>query len=91
MPYISSDLRQGIDPDTRILINRIAEIADKNKVEPDGMVNYVITRMLQAFFVGKYVKFERGVGCVESAKLEFYRRAVAPYEDVKIEENGDVT
>lgn len=90
MPYIDKNLRMEIDPEVRALVARIAAVADRDKVEPDGMVNYVITKMLHAFFTGKYVRYERGVGCVEAAKLEFYRRAVAPYEDVKIEENGDV-
>ena len=30
------------------------------------------------------------MGVLECCKLEFYRRVAAPYEDIKIEENGDV-
>ena len=30
------------------------------------------------------------IGALEGAKMEFYRRVVAPYEDEKIKENGDV-
>ena len=30
------------------------------------------------------------MGALECAKLELYRRVAAPYEDVKIMENGDV-
>ena len=30
------------------------------------------------------------MGALEGAKAEFYRRVVGPYEDQKIEENGDV-
>ena len=30
------------------------------------------------------------VGVLECAKLELYRRMAAPYEDEKIEDNGDV-
>ena len=30
------------------------------------------------------------VGVLECAKLELYRRLAAPYEDLKIEDNGDV-
>jgi len=30
------------------------------------------------------------ITALECAKLEFYRREMAPYEDKKIEENGDV-
>lgn len=30
------------------------------------------------------------MGAIEGAKLEFYRRIAAPYENEKITENGDV-
>jgi hypothetical protein len=30
------------------------------------------------------------LGALEGAKLELYRRVAAPYEDRKIQENGDV-
>ena len=30
------------------------------------------------------------IGALEGAKLEFYRRVVVPYENDKIEQNGDV-
>lgn len=37
-----------------------------------------------------YARLNDVVGALESAKAEFQRRVVAPYEDTKIEENGDV-
>jgi len=37
-----------------------------------------------------YSDYNALVGVLECAKLEFYRRAVAAYEDKKIKENGDV-
>jgi hypothetical protein len=33
---------------------------------------------------------ERVIGALENCKMELYRRKIAPYEDIKIEENGDV-
>lgn len=30
------------------------------------------------------------IGAVEGSKLEAYRRIVAPHEDIKIKENGDI-
>jgi len=30
------------------------------------------------------------IGVLECVKQEFYRRKVAPYEDIKIIENGDI-
>lgn len=39
---------------------------------------------------GRYADYNSIIGALESAKLEFYRRAVSLYEDEKIKENGDV-
>ena len=39
---------------------------------------------------GNYEDYRNFIGELESAKLEIYRRLVAPYEDKKIKENGDV-
>lgn len=57
-----------------------------------GDLNYVITRIVQNFLPKEphYSDFNDVIGVLESAKLELYRRAVAPYEDQKIAENGDV-
>jgi hypothetical protein len=30
------------------------------------------------------------IGVLEAAKTEFYRRIIAPYEDIKIQDNGDM-
>ena len=37
-----------------------------------------------------YASINDVMGALEGAKLEFYRRVVAPYEDLKIIMNGDV-
>ena len=58
-----------------------------------GELNYAITRLCQWYLKetkGKYTDYNTIIGALESAKLEFYRRAVAVYEDTKIAENGDV-
>ena len=56
-----------------------------------GEFNYVVTKLAQMYMGPKsYEALERVIGGLESVKLEFYRRAAAPYEDQKIEENGDV-
>jgi hypothetical protein len=38
----------------------------------------------------RYIDYHAVIGALEATKLEFYRRHVAPYEDKKIEQNGDV-
>ena len=57
-----------------------------------GDLNYIITTACLGF-VGaapSYARFNEAIGALECAKLELYRRMVAPYEDRKANENGDV-
>ena len=56
----------------------------------DGELNYIITRILKETYPLRYFNLNRAVGVLECCKLEFYRRVAAPYEDTKIEQNGDV-
>jgi len=58
-----------------------------------GHLNYVITETVKEYIRGhglSYQTINDVVGALEGAKLEFYRRVAAPYEDGKIEQNGDV-
>lgn len=55
-----------------------------------GELNYAITLLLLGTGPKCYEDYNRLIGVLECVKLEFYRRAVAPYEDKKKEENGDV-
>lgn len=57
-----------------------------------GELNFIITSTLLKY-LGEgagYSDYNEVVGVLECAKLELYRRMVAPYEDTKIAENGDV-
>ncbi|MCP4651651.1 MAG: hypothetical protein GY853_16440 [PVC group bacterium] len=55
-----------------------------------GEINFLITDMLLCTKPETYQDFNELIGLLECVKLEFYRRAVAIYEDKKKEENGDV-
>ena len=73
-------------------LDRIALDSGKEPCTP-GELNYVITLIIKDYFneMGKnYQAINDIVGALEGAKLEFYRRVAAPYEDTKIKENGDV-
>lgn len=62
-------------------------------ISTEGELNYVVTRLLLAYVYkfGKSYKVINTVGGVLwCAGQEFYRRLAAPYEDTKINENGDV-
>jgi hypothetical protein len=57
-----------------------------------GELNYMLTKLVSQYVREKlsYQRINDVVGALEGAKLEFVRRVVNPYEDNKIEENGDV-
>lgn len=86
MPYIGA--REWIDERLAPLLNEFP--ADPN-ITP-GEVNYMVTKIVRAWLGSKpcYEDFNAALGVLECAKLELYRRMVAPYEDKKKEENGDV-
>lgn len=81
MPYIDRIKRQGLTP-----------------VTPDpatnaGELNFQVTCLIQDYVKNHGLKYETlnaVVGALESAKAEFQRRVVAPYEDEKRGLNGDV-
>jgi hypothetical protein len=58
-----------------------------------GELNYALTRLIVGYLDDNgldYQNINDCIGALEGCKLEFYRRVVAPYEDYKKEENGDV-
>ena len=79
MPYIKQEQRK--------------ELAQGRPPKDPGELNYQITRMVLDYLKGKgesYAVFNEIMGVFTCASAEFYRRWVAPYEEKKIEENGDV-
>ena len=80
MPYIKSDRRNVID---------------SRQVLPDtaGELNYAVTKCIKRYLAIhplNYQVINDIVGALDGAKAEFQRRIVDPYEDKKIQENGDV-
>lgn len=58
-----------------------------------GELNYAVTQTCLEYLWRKglsYSALNEVIGALECAKLELYRRGAAPYEDKKIEENGDL-
>ena len=81
MPYISREDRQKFNIDDLV-------------PETPGELNYVISELCSAYLTRKglgYTNCNEIVGVLECVKLEFYRRLTAPYEDKKINENGDIS
>ena len=60
-----------------------------------GTLNYIITRLCDFWCrdnsgEANYERYNSVIGVLECVKQELYRRQVAPYEDKKCEQNGDV-
>lgn len=83
MPYIEPKLRRDWDA----WLSKAP-----HKVVSEGELNYIITRVILQLFPPSrsYHTYNALIGVLECVKLELYRRLIAPYEDGKIVENGDV-
>jgi hypothetical protein len=85
MPYIQKGRRQD-------LLN-FGKIGDPQNI---GELNYVLTTIILHYLqdngTGKrcYEKYNSIMGALSCIQHELYRRMIAPYEDKKIQENGDV-
>lgn len=80
MPYIKQERRKEL-------------VAGSLPIETPGELNFKFTSDINYYIVNKGLSYQTIndiVGALEGAKLEFYRRVAAPYEDTKIKENGDV-
>lgn len=63
------------------------------EIETAGELQYAIALMIKDYIKRKGLNYQHCndiMGALAGAQMEFYRRTVAPYEDKKIEENGDV-
>ena len=88
MPYIDGPGRLKFQP----FLDKLLADLDYYGITP-GELNYLFTILSIQYVKRKgksYTHMNDVIGALEGAKLEFYRRMVAPYEDEKIEENGDV-
>ncbi len=80
MPYIKPEQRE--------------RLAKGENPTDSGELNYTITRILLQYLERKgknYAHINEIMGVLNCVTQEFYRRWAAPYEDQKIQENGDVT
>lgn len=81
MPYIKDENRAKFDA--------IINVRPTNA----GELNYVITSLAVQYMHDtglNYSKINEVMGVFACAQQEFYRRVAAPYEDTKVEQNGDV-
>lgn len=87
MPYIKKEQRPAIDALTTPLIEHLKSLPVE---EQDGSLNYAVTRIIKQVYPQKYFHFNRALGVLTAITQELYRKIIGPYEDQKIQENGDV-
>lgn len=61
--------------------------------ENPGELNYFLTMHILSYLFHhgeNYTNYNAVIGVLENVKLELHRRKIAPYEDKKMEEHGDV-
>ena len=85
MPYIRKEDREQY--------KEVVEEIKKKGIACAGDLNYLITVLSNIYLeeCGKcYTSYNEVIGVLECAKQEYYRTKVAPYEEKKCKENGDV-
>lgn len=90
MPYIKSEDRPRYDT---LLQEFDRLVGHPDRIITPGEVNYVLTQCLHTIIRRhglRYSIVNDLIGVLECCKLELYRRVAVPYENKKIEENGDV-
>jgi len=93
MPYIDNEVRERYGNLTiDQLLQRFRDAALIGQDTLPGDLNWVISNFMFHVFDANpsYRLGNTLMGVLESAKQEFYRRKLAPYEDNKIKENGDL-
>lgn len=96
MPYIKQEDRAKWDKLVDEVFNNLHDGNARNILPFDrvkGELNYFICRILARLLLAygsKYCVMQDILGLLDAVRSEYYRRIVSPYEDWKIEENGDV-
>ena len=94
MPYIHRFDREVLDNKIDELMAELDGVGDDDIIA--GRLNYIISSLAWRLCghneqgERRYARMNTVLGAMEAAKLEFYRRIVVPYENEKIQENGDV-
>ena len=91
MPYIAENFRDEIgNQGLNSLADYVSSLIDNNAA---GALNYIIFKIVRTRIEKKgrnYFFFAWLIGTLICGVFEIYRRLIAPYEDKKITENGDI-
>ncbi len=82
MPYIKMDRRKQLEP--------ILKMLSEYEVKADGDLNYILFKYCKYYVKPSYNNYKNFCGELNQCVTEIERRILAPYEDEKIKENGEV-
>jgi hypothetical protein len=82
MPYIKQEQRECMD--------EVVESMNQYGVVANGDLNYILYAYCKRYVKPSYNNYKNFCGELRQCATEIERRILAPYEDSKIEENGDV-
>lgn len=82
MPYIKQERRDELE----LLVDMMRE----KGVKADGDLNYMLYAFCKRHVEPSYNNYKNFCGELQQCATEIERRLLAPYEDSKIKENGDV-
>lgn len=81
MPYIKQERRALLDDAIQVL---------GTNLKFDGDLNYVLFALCKRYVEPSYNNYKNFIGELSECSAEIRRRLLAPYEDKKITESGDV-
>ena len=97
MPYVKQEPRPVLD----VIVQAMARVYDLPEgadehypqgkgLKVDGDLNYVLFAFCKRHVKPSYNNYKNFCGELRQCATEIERRLLGPYEDKKIEENGDV-
>jgi len=96
MPYIDEEERKELDQSIKIMVESILDNKTSLNNPQDfsnflGRINYCFSRIIMGVMRNiSYKNIAMATGVLENIKQELYRRIAAPYEELRIRENGDI-
>ena len=89
MPYIKREERQQYQE----LLTELARKVPTDRMSRPGHMNYIISLLIDKVYGHemRYSDHNEALGMLTGVQLELYRTKTAPYEDEKIETEGDLT
>ena len=82
MPYVKQERRPEL--------NFVVESMARADIKADGDLNYVLFKYCKNFVKPSYNNYKNFIGELNETIAEIRRRMLAPYEEIKEKENGDV-